>query len=297
MTPRRGLLGPLVLITVGVVFLLANFGYIAPLSIVALFSLWPLVLIVVGIDIAIGHRWPIAALAADVLVIAAGFALVAVQPASPGGVFFFSTDPSEGGGNASVSVPRSDAKTMTLRLSAGAGTYDLRGGGSDLVRADSDHQDLRLRSATRLGDRMDVRIDQGPFGGFRFGPGGASHVQVHVANDVPTSLTVDAGAGEFVIDLSDTKVTDARVNVGAASLHVVLPRATGDVPVTISAGASSVVIEIPDGVEARITTSGGLTSTRYDNPRISGSETSGYATAKDRVTVRVTSGASSVVVR
>jgi len=296
MTPRRGLLGPLVLITVGVVFLLANFGYIAPLSIVALFSLWPLVLVVVGIDIAIGRRWPTASLAADVLVIAAGFALVAVQPASPGG-FFFSTDPSEGGGNASVSVPRSDAKTMTLRLSAGAGTYDLRGGGSDLVRADSDHQDLHLRSATRLGDRMDVRIDHGPFGGFWFGPRGASHVQVHIANDVSTSLTVDAGAGDFVIDLSDTKITDARVNVGAASLDVVLPRATGDVLVTISAGASSVVIEIPDGVEARITTSGGLTSTRYDNPRISGSETSGYATAKDRVNVRITAGASSVVVR
>ena len=295
MTPRRGLVWPLLLIAVGLFFLLANFGFIAPLSIVSLLSLWPLILIVIGIDIAIGRRWPIAALAADVLVIAAGVALVAVQPASPGGLFF-SGGASEGG-NASVSVPRSDAKTMTLRLSAGAGTYELRGGGSDLVRAESDRQDLRLRSATRVGDRIDVRIDLGPIGRFPLVPSGGSHVQVHVANDVPTSLTVDAGAGEFVIDLSDTKITDARVNVGAASLHVVLPRATGDVPVTISAGASSVVIEIPDGVEARITTSGGLTSTRYDNPRISGAETSGYATAKDRVTVRVTSGASSVVIR
>jgi hypothetical protein len=166
------------------------------------------------------------------------------------------------------------------------------------VHAESDHDDLRLRGADRSGDRIDVRIDQGPSGGgFHFGASAASHVTALVASDVPTSLTVDAGAGDFTIDLSEVRVTDARLSVGAAQVRLVLPRPTGEVPVEVSAGASSVVIEIPEGVDARITTSGGLTSTRSENPRISGSETSGYAAAKDRVTVRISAGATSIVIR
>jgi len=296
MTPRRGLIWPLILIAIGVVFLLANFGYLAPISVVALFSLWPLILILIGIDIAVARRWPLAALVADVAIVAGGIALVATNTVAPGFVPFVIGGSNEPG-VAMVDVPRSDAKTMNLRLSAGAGTYTLKGGtsASSLVHADSDREDLRLRSATQSGDRMDVRIDQGlGASGFRFGPSTASHVTVTVANDIPTSLRVDAGAGDFVVDTSDVKITDATISVGAASLHIVLPHPTGDVTISVSAGASSITLQVPDGVEARITTTGGLTSTNFDDPRFKGTETSGYAAAKDRVTVKISAGASSI---
>ena len=296
MRPRRGLVWPLLLIGLGAVLLAANYGLIAPVSAFALFSLWPLLLIIVGIDIAIGRRWPVAALGVDALVIAAAIALVVYAPASQ--LFPF---PIRGGDVQTVSsidVPRSDTKTMALRLSAGAGTYALRGGADSLVHGDSDHDDLLATTSVRADGRLDVRVDQGPKGsGFRFGPSAASHVTMRVASDVPTSLTVDAGAGEFDIDASGLKVTDARISVGAASLHVVLPQPTGDVPFTISAGASSITVEIPVGVEARITTTGGLISTHVENPRFSGSKTSGYALATDRVTVRISAGATSIVIR
>jgi len=299
MTPRRGLIWPLILIAIGVAFLLANFGYLAPISMVALFSLWPLILIIIGIDIAVARRWPLAALAADIAIVAAGVALVATNTVAPGFVPFVVGGSNEPG-VAMVDVPRSDAKTMNLRLSAGAGTYTLKGGTSSgsLVHADSDREDLRLRGATPSGDRMDVRIDQGfNASGFRFGPSTASHVTVTVANDVPTSLRVDAGAGDFVVDASDVKITDATISVGAASLRLVLPHPTGDVTISVSAGASSIIVEIPSGVEARVNTRGGLTSTHDENPRFSGSETSGFAAAKDRVTVTISAGATSITIR
>lgn len=293
----RGLVWPLLLIVVGAVLLAANYRLIAPVSAFALLSLWPLILIIVGIDMAIGRRWPLAALGADALVIAAAIALVVVAPASQ--LFPF---PIRSAADAltvsSVDLPRGDAKTMALRLSFGAGTYALVGGAASLVHAQSDHDDLLAATSLRADGRMDVRVDQGPKGsGFRFGPSAASHVTMQVASDIPTSLTVDAGAGEFTIDTSAVKITDARLSFGAASVHVVLPRPTGDVPFTISAGASSIVIEIPAGVEAKITTSGGLTSTRIENPRVSGSETAGYAAATDRVTVRISAGATTIVIR
>ena len=298
MTPRRGLVWPLLLIAFGSVFLAANFGLIGPVSVAALLSLWPLILIVIGIDIALGRRWPVAALAANAVVIAVGLALVTLNPTTSAGIFPFHVGGQAGPTASTVDVPRAEVKSMTLRLSAGAGTYEVRGGATSLVHAESDREDLRLAFANVMPDRADVRVEQGPTGnGFRIGPTTASHVKVQIASDVATSLTIDAGAGDFTIDTSDIKVTDARISVGAASVRFVLPHPTGDVPITLSAGASSIVVEVPAGVEARITTSGGLNSTRIENSRFVGSETSGYAGAKDRVTIRITAGVTSIVIR
>ena len=298
MTMRRGLFWPLVLIVIGLVFLLANFGLIPPLSGLALIDLWPLILILIGIDIAIGRRWPVAALVADVAVIGLGLVLVAANPSVLAGPIVITERDESGAPRVStVTVPREDAKSLSLRLSGGAGRFTIAGGSSsDLVHASSTRDDLRIRSSIRVGDRQDVRLDQFGSNGFRFGPSTPANVDIVIANDVPTALQMDAGAGEFVIDLSDTKLTSARINVGAASLRVVLPKPTGDVSVDITAGASSVVIDVPDGVEARVTTTGALMSSRTSS-RFSGSDTAGYATAKDRVTVRVTAGVSSVLVR
>ena len=304
MTPRRGLFWPLLLIAIGLIFLLANFGLIGPVSALAILSLWPLILILGGIDIAIGRRWPLAALAADVLILAAGLTLVAAQPAglpfTP--VVFIRGDNTPG--TNSVSVPRgvkladgtaADAKSLTFHVNGGAGTFTVHGGASTLVSANSDQDNLSVRTTYRA-DQVDVRLDEGDRG-FHFGGNGATHVDIQLASDVPTSFDMNAGAGEFVLDLRDVKLTDARMNVGAASLRIVLPKATGDVPITVTAGASSVVIEVPDGVEARVNTSGAIISMHSDNPRVSSNETAGYAAAKDRVTVRVNAGASSVVIR
>jgi len=131
--------------------------------------------------------------------------------------------------------------------------------------------------------------------------GGGSEIDVKVANDLPLSFQLNAGAGEFVMDLHDVQTTDARLSVGASSTTMVLPHPIGEVSVRIDGGASNVAIEIPAGVEARVTINGGLVSSTSTNPRAtkSGSiiETPGYSTAKDRVTVTITGGASSITVR
>ena len=296
MTPRRGLIWPLILIVIGLAFLLANYGLIGPVSVVALLSLWPLIL---SSSLNRGR----AAMAAR--------GARRGRPRHRSGHRARNGEPGHDGGHLPVlrrGLQRAGEQQRRCSASrrqhddasavGGRRTYQLSGGGTSLVHAESDHDDLRVARADISGDRADVRIEQGlASNGVRFGPTAASHVKVQVASDVATSLTVDAGAGEFTIDTSDIKVTDARISVGAASVRFVLPHPAGDVPITISAGASSIVVEVPAGVEARITSTGGLNSTHFENPRFSGSETSGYASAKDRVTVRITAGVTSIVVR
>lgn len=305
---RRGLLFPAVLIILGAVFLLGNLGYIPPVSLRAVAQLWPLILIVLGIEAILGRREPVLALAVELGVILLAVALVAAQPA---GLFAPTSR-----GSTDASVEREGAASLALRVSGGAGSYTISGGATALVEARSEGAELRVRTERR-GSGADVRVDpavgvsgDGPrFDLFRFNGGPPIEVRVRVANDVPASIRLEGGAGDFTLDMRDLIVTDARVATGASSLHVVLPAPRGDVSIRIEAGAASIDIEVPDGVEARIGASGGALSTSVTNPRFGGGtgaslvavgrsmQTSGYAGAKDRVTVTIEAGASSITIR
>ena len=305
MSTRRGVFWPLLLIALGLIFLLQNFGFVSGVSWLAVASLWPLLLILIGLDIAFARRWPLPTLAVEAAVIAAGIALIAISPNLSPGIFAFGDG--DGTGDTDVSAPRGTATQMTLTLNGGAiRSYHLTGGATQLVEAHSANPDLRLRVSGTT--RAAVRLDQAS-GGF-YHPISEGDVQIRVASDVPTSVTINVGAGDFDIDLSDVRVTDARVNVGASSMRFVVPKPSGDVAIRINGGASNLVIVVPEGIDARIATTGGLLSLRSDNTRLgtagevrgcvacgSSVETSGYSAARDRVTVTISAGASSIVVR
>jgi hypothetical protein len=73
---RGGLLLPLVLIAAGLIILLENLGAIEPVSWRAVFRFWPVLLIVVGIDLVVGRssfRRTLSALLAVVVLLCAGF--------------------------------------------------------------------------------------------------------------------------------------------------------------------------------------------------------------------------------
>ena len=100
---------------------------------------------------------------------------------------------------------------------------------------------------------------------------------------------MNAGAGDFLVDLSGIVVVQARIQIGAAQARIVLPRPpSGTVEIRVSGGATQLTFVPPPGVEYRLETSGGLTSVdgRTESP--------GYAAASDRVLFRFSGGASSV---
>ena len=304
--PRRGVFWPLLLIALGLIFLLQNFGFISGVSWLAVASLWPLLLVLIGLDIAFARRWPLPTLAAEVAVIAAGLALVAYSPNLAPGIFVFGDG--NGPGATDVSLQRGPTQ-LNLTLNGGATqSYHVSGGASQLIEAHSANPDLRLRVTGGSNGRADARLDQASSGFFH--PIGAGDIEIGLASDVPTSLTINVGAGDFDVDLSDVRVTDARINVGASSMRLVLPKASGDVAIRMNGGASNITIVVPDGIEARIATTGGLLSLRSDNTSLgtgggtrgcfacgSSVETTAYGAAHDRVTLTISAGASSIVVR
>jgi hypothetical protein len=139
----------------------------------------------------------------------------------------------------------------------------------------------------RVADRAIVRLRQDVAWWPDAWRGGSEWV-VHLAPDVPTLLTMNAGAGDFQVDLSGATVAGVRLQVGAAQARVILPQPRGTVEIRAGGGAAQLTFVPPPGVEYRLETSGGLTSVDGQT------ESPGYAAATDRVLIRFSGGAASV---
>ncbi len=185
-----------------------------------------------------------------------------------------------------VDIPRDGSNQLELELAVGAGSFALGGAASALIEVRSNHDDIAPR-VERFGARARVRLQQ-HVSWLPFTYRHSANWEMHLAEDVPTALSVNGGAGDFRFDLSRLRIVDARLSIGAATALIVLPQPVGQVEVRISAGASTVTIQVPPGVEARVLGSGGLMKME-GRP-----ETSGYSAAANCVLVSVSGGASSI---
>ena len=257
----------ILLIGIGVLYFLNNANVLR----ISWDVLWPIVLV------AFGALFLVQALRPADQSAGAGTAPLA---SGPGG------GPAPAGGGSAIRVQREGTQQLEFDLGVGAGTFRVGGGAAELVEARSIREDIFARF-DRSGQRTRVQLRQDanwlPWA-FR----GGTEWDVQIAEDVPTAFSLHAGAGDFTIDLSKLRIVDARLSIGAARMHLVLPRPNGEVNVKVTAGASDVSIQIPDGVQARVRSEGGLL-------RVEGrGETPDYATSRDRVTVSISGGASSV---
>jgi hypothetical protein len=301
----------LILIVVGSIFLLQNLGVLAPTAWLGLWRLWPLLLVLIGIDLLLAHRRSLAVLVGLVVAILA-VGLVAGLLDLPG-----------------LSVPRqtpataatSRAQTQTLRgasqaavtLRFGAGQLEvgplLNAGPDDLASmtydgppgAAPEAQYSVANGVGRLNYQLSGRAAGGfvPFLSHRGGGNPESRLDVNLRPDVPLSLTVQTGATQARLDLSQLRVGALDVSMGAADTWVRLPENAGMTSAHFSGGATSLTLEIPNGVAAQIRTRGGLNTVSVDQNRFpaAGSDayrSPDYATAQNKVDIIVETGVSTI---
>jgi hypothetical protein len=274
--PRRSTGFPLLLIALGIVFLLANAGYVDSSIWTRLLSLWPLALVLFGIDLLLRGRSTALVAVLEIAVITV--AIVAVITSSTAILPI---------GTNRTAVGRLDARSLSLVVNYGAGNLTLHGGATDLVQVASTRQDVTVRDVRHSGTAASVTI--GPANEFSFGPDRSWDIAV--PSDMGVALSTSLGAGDFELDLRDVQLSSATISNGASDLTLMLGRPHGDVPVTISSGASSLTISVDSGVAYRVRTTGGLIS--VDGLQ----QTASYDTAADRFTIVFSGGMSSVTIR
>lgn len=269
---------PLLLIAIGLALLLMNLGYLHGFAWAELSRVWPVLFIVLGVDLLLRPRSYLAAAVVEVLIVVATFAyLVSTATVGPASGLTYSAN-----------VPREGASDLALVVNYGGGELALSGGAADLVTIGSTTEDV-ASTVARNGSRADVTLSSRAEGSVFSGRD--RRWDVRVPSDVPTAMTLNLGAGEFDVDLSQVQISRATLNAGASDLSVRFGAPKGDVRVTISAGASDVKIYVPAGVAYRVETSGVL----HD---VSGATSSSdYGTAADRLTIRVSVAMGAVSIR
>jgi len=301
---RVSLVGPLILIGLGVIFLLNTLGVLAWSVWEAIFRLWPILLIAAGLEIILNRFSVWGSLLALVLtaVILAG-ALWLLRPdiaarqvvageevrQTLGEAIQARVVVEPGIGSLRISaLPESANPSAALRTSLVEGVVSV-GRGQRVKR----HFAVAGETATfTLGSEGETF---GPFIGW----GDQWNWDLGLAPEVPLELEVGMGVGRADIDLTGLAVGNLKVSMGVGQTTVTLPD-EGRFQAKISGAIGKTVVVIPSGLAARIHVESGL-ATRdlpagyqrqedvYTSP--------GYASADNRVDLEVSQAIGNVTIR
>ncbi|HEY6874951.1 MAG TPA: DUF5668 domain-containing protein [Candidatus Dormibacteraeota bacterium] len=284
----RGLIWPGLLILIGGIALLVNTNVISSDRLYRLGDLWPVLVIVIGLELLV-MRAPMPAnasaiAAALIILVAVGgsIAYVAAGPESPTGLH--TLDRVEGAGG---------IDHASLQIDVGAATLKIRTDSDPtLFRAHIEYQgpapDISL-------DRSTGHVEISQNGNFHlFGP---QHfvMDLQLNATVKWSVAVHSGASNDTYDFTHVLLTSLEDDTGASHENITLGAPKGTVPITINGGALTVNLRRPSGTAADVKVSGGAVTLTFDGhvQHAVGSAEFGV-TASDMFAVRVNGGACTV---
>jgi hypothetical protein len=245
---RPGLVGPVLLIGLGVLFLLENLGMLAWNIWDVAISLWPLLLVAWGLELMLGRRsaW------------GAAIALILTLVILVGGVFMLGDTHLPSGSTREVMVPLGAAHEAQVILDPAFAYLELQ------AARHASEQLLEGRVAPIRGENIDQEIDRSghrieatirttglivmPF--LRISGEHASwEMQLHPGVDY--DLRVDVGAGKTDLFLDDLIVKKLDVDTGIGQTIVHLPD-QGVYDAKISGGLGHVVVFLPDNLGVKL---------------------------------------------
>ncbi len=266
--PRRvSLVVPIILITVGALFLLHNWRPAFDPGPI-LWTYWPLILIFVGIgkiwDSSYRSRNPNAAPAVSIgaSVGAVAFVAVLVLLFWHGRSFSHRRGFDTGAHHNVQTVDLQGAKSAHATLDIAAGQLTINGGASHMLEADFKY------SYSFDAPRVDYHVDGGvgqlhisqESHSVHFGRS-ENDWNLHFSKDIPLELKVDMGAGQGNLHFRDVPLTRLDLNLGAGQMDVDF---TGDrktdLTADIEGGVGQANIRLPKNVGVIAHASGGIGS-------------------------------------
>ena len=321
----------LILVLIGLTFLLANFGYIN-FHWENIFHLWPIFLIIAGVNLVFAHNTTPIAYAAKIGVIILGFGLLLFG--NFGDRFnwpwysysWHSGNHNHGHDNndsddddddddddttgvkgivkvdgvSNFNLPyTADAKTAELHISGGGTKYILNDTTSELFKADTkEHFGMYEFTHSNAGSNYVLHFEMKDHNGLHFGKNNdndTNKVIFKLNTDPIWNVYVDAGAAALDFDFAKYKLNKLVINGGMASFKVKLGQPLENTNIDVTTGMAKVEINVPKNAACEIETESALSSNTFEGFIEKGDgnyQTSGYATAKNKIHISVTGGAS-----
>jgi len=293
----------LILIGIGLLFLLNSLGFASFQIWYFLFKFWPVILILVGLNIILKKTalWWVVPILIFVVFIGA-----VVMPDSvlrrfdtPAFYFDLREDSSEYAGNYGEDREMvSDIDQLDLDLRYGANRLNVGKVSNDdfLYDIDLDYKGERPAvNFNRSNGRANLEIEQAEK--VNVGIDGAETWNVNLTDRVPIDINVSAGAGDLWLDLKELKVANLNVDAGIGQLRIIYP--DYDNETEISAAAGNIKLIVPDEAALRIETS---TVINNDNFTESGLiqlyddvyQSENYGEAENRIKIKISTSASNI---
>lgn len=259
----RSLFWPILLLGVGVVWLLSNLGYITPVNWVSLLRLWPVLLIVAGLDLLFGRTSSV--LGGLIGLLAVAF-IVFMLVAGPGlGV---TRAPELIRDHFTEPVGEATSATVSLALgSTPSRVYALDEASDELFDATIEH--FGQASFTASGEQTKtVRLSLNPAGVNWLDTLGAParRWEIGLSRRIPLDLTINSGSGSVSLDLEGLLLDRLSVDSGSGSIQVRLPDTPGPYQAHMESGSGSVRVDVPCSAGIALHVDGGSGSQNLDVP-------------------------------
>jgi len=319
-----------ILVCIGAIFLLNNFGYI-DFHWMNILHLWPIFLIMGGVNLVFAGNRTAWATILKLGVVILGFGLLIFGHFErysfwPGRYNFHYNDDSNndssnnddddddsdstGVGHGVVKVQGSsvfnkdytaDAKLARLNISGGGTTYTLNDTTNQLFKAEtkefygSKYEFTSSKDDSMYVVNLHLRNDKGWHIDSDEDKDKANRADIKLNPNPVWEINVETGATKLNFDLSKFKIKNLTLKGGAASFDVKLGNPLATTNVEVSTGVSEVSISVPKGAACSIRTNSGLSSNNFDGfdkKDDNRYETAGFDAAKNKIYIHMTGGVS-----
>jgi hypothetical protein len=294
---RGGIVGPLILISLGVIFLLNNLGVLDWSVWEILLRLWPAILIAAGLDLILGRRSIWGSLLALVLTFAVLGVALWLSGAGVGASRAMRTEeivqPLEDLNRAEVVI---DPGVGTLRVEAGVDSENLVEGE---VRVSRREELVPTFSAQGESGTFRLRTDSSSFGPFAVDWMDQRDWNLQLNPSIPLRLETDLGVGRTDIDLTGLTVESLDVGQGIGQAVVVLPD-EGEPDVSIDGAIGQTIVVIPENLAVRVRLDTGIAGRQIPEGYACEEDvctSPGYETADQRVELELGQAIGSLVIR
>jgi hypothetical protein len=242
----RSFFWPIVLIGFGAIMLLANLDIIPTPSLRLLIRLWPLALIILGLDVLIGRRSPLIGAFIGIVAVTLVIVLLYLAPQ-------LDIVPTVERKIIPINTPLENTTTadVELNLERYATTIDASVDSDQLFNAVLETYtdvDYDVRGSTHKSINLRP-VDSSAFD--LNWPSSTNDMtwQIGLSPQVPLELSVDVGSGSAALDLFDLVLEALRVDGGSGSTDLMIPAGSSRYPVDVNGGSGSLDIEIEEGTE------------------------------------------------
>lgn len=293
----------IVILIIGFIFLMVNFGLANYSVFNELWKLWPIILVVIGLGVlgkSLIKPFEIVFNVISILLVLGAFAWI---------VFTIIQAENSQGTISKQDLRESTPATKEIRedlnpkaekalvsIKTGAADFDIRGGSEQLISGNIETNFTNTTVKRSLSNKTDeVEIASS---GFRFGWPKVNDWNFLLNKNLPLKLSIDSGASKGSLDLRNSNIDEIDIDAGASTFEVDLATNAKELKGNIDAGASTLDLKAPKNYGLKITLGGGLITNNFTSEGLTKEDkiykSENYDLAQNKVNLVLDMGASTI---